>query len=249
MQAKASFQEAMFLDPYWSYPRFNLALTYQLTGREDARARAAYDEAIRFAQFYGMNSGYLLHDLGVFLERRQEWDKAADAFNSAVRDLLQSRIYLDRIAPHNASPATTREWMLRRAALGRSAGEAYNSLGSLYAVQGFTARARTAFHQALDLQPDLDSAARNLGQLLLNASRKLRATSCCPKLAHLSASDQERLLIALGRTEYHGDRTDASSEPNNQTEEDKKLVDTCPGLRPVLEQFSHSNIARKAAAP
>ncbi len=250
MQAKACFQEAMLLDPYWSYPRFNLALTYQLTGREDAKARAAYDEAIRYSRFYGMNSGYLLHNLGVFLERRQEWDEAAEAFSNAAADLLGTRNYLDRIAPHTASPATTGGWMMRREALGRSAAEAYNSLGALYAVEGFTARARTAFHQALNLDPDLDSAARNLGQLFLNASGKLLAAGCCPSLSLLSANDQERLLVALGRTEYYGGRARTSSQPNKQSaEEDKRLVDTCPCFRPALAQFSHSNIARKAATP
>ena len=65
-EAEVSFRESILLDPYWAYPRHNLALAYHWLG-DDNEARRSYHEAIQFADYYGMDCGISHHNRGVLL--------------------------------------------------------------------------------------------------------------------------------------------------------------------------------------
>jgi tetratricopeptide (TPR) repeat protein len=211
-QAMTSFETAMFLDPYWAYPRYNLALAYQIKG-EDAQARKAYQEAIDFARYYDMSAGYLHHNLGVMLQREQEWQSAEEAFRAAITSFSHERAFIDTFIHKVASEADGAKdraaWAQQRQPdLARDEAEAHNSLGTLYAVQGSYAKATREFLTALNIlpkpepatnpakRPNPESAARNLGVLLV---QKQRAGPCQSLPVWVQSTENaERLLETLG---------------------------------------------------
>jgi Flp pilus assembly protein TadD len=174
--AEKSFREAILLDPYWSYPRHNLALASHWSGN-DGEARRAYNESIQFAGYYGLNTGQSRHNLGILLQREQQWGAAEQAFGEAVKEFEQYRNFLTGVEQqaHVAGLTSREAWAKeRKGIVAWNEAEAENALGSLYASRGKLGSARTEYQRALQLVSDLPSAEQNLKTIGAGQAQKKR---------------------------------------------------------------------------
>jgi tetratricopeptide (TPR) repeat protein len=235
--ALREFQKSILLDPFWAYPRHNLALAYK-AGGDDSQAVAAYQEGIAFSRFYGLGEGYLLHNLGALYEREQDWPRAQDAFEKAAKAFLDERVSFAGREQQAISEkeAATQAWAAgRKAYMANAQAEAINALGTVYAMSGADRDAAREFRRALAADKDSVEAHRNLGMLLLNransADRFTEALDHFHQVEVLMANDASgpparkvQSLIDLGefflrRAEFDGKRNqDTSTDYQKATE-------------------------------
>jgi tetratricopeptide (TPR) repeat protein len=194
------FQKAILLDPFWAYPRHNLALAYKAAGN-DQRALEEYQQGILFAQFYGLGTGYLHHNLGALYAREQDWPRARDAFEKAAKVFLdESNGFSNREKrAKGEKDAATEAWAAERVAYMTTAqAEAINALGTVYALSGADGAAAREYKRAWSLDKNSVDVHHNWGLLILK--RASSPTQFTDALSHfheneiLTARDTSVLL-------------------------------------------------------
>jgi Tfp pilus assembly protein PilF len=176
--AERDFEVAMLLDPFWAYPRHNLALAQQYEA-EGPEAEHAYKQAILWAAYYGLGSGYLRHNLGSLYAREQRWNEARSEFNAAANAYSEARHrFVARMsrAAFDKDPVV-QAWAASRAIyMKRSEAEAINALGATYAVSGSYKRAAREYRRALGTDANSTETYRNLGLVVLKKPNRMRTS-------------------------------------------------------------------------
>ena len=165
----SDFEVAIVLDPFWAYPRHNLALAHLAEG-DGAEAHGAYEQGLLFAGYYGLDTGYLHHNSGALYAREQQWDLARDEFNGAAEAFHSEYLNCEevRVRAVGDHDTATEKWAKERAAgLARAQADAINAIGTTYAVNGAYGRAEAEYRKAIQLDSDSLEAHRNLGLAIL----------------------------------------------------------------------------------
>jgi Tfp pilus assembly protein PilF len=199
-RAQSDFETAILLDPFWAYPRHNLALARKFEADGPA-AESAYRDAIEWAKYYGLGSGYLYHNLGVLYSREQRWEEARNEFNAAAAEYRAARYrFVSRVgrAAFDRQP-DLQDWAMSRAKyMKRAEAEAINALGTTYAVSGAYKRAAQEFRNALQTDANSTEIHRNLGLVLLKqANSEAEFEKAREQLAELAARGSQDEIETL----------------------------------------------------
>jgi tetratricopeptide (TPR) repeat protein len=168
--AQRDFEIAIVLDPFWAYPRHNLAMSRRLGGDEPG-AELAYKQAIDWATYYGLGSGYVRQNLGALYVRQRRSEDALAEFRSVEQDAHAERLrLLGRLGrtAHDGD-ASGQQWTAQRILYVKQAeAEAINGTAATYALDGNYRKSIAAYRRAIDMGPGSFEIHRNLAYLIIN---------------------------------------------------------------------------------
>jgi tetratricopeptide (TPR) repeat protein/uncharacterized caspase-like protein len=143
-RARAAFEDAIRLSPYWAYPVHNLALTLEQSGLYEA-AIEQYRNAIRMTPL----ASYPAYNLGLLYQKLNRVTEAREMYETAIRTASEAR---------PGMPAGRDRWP--------NLSDGYSALGTLLAAEGKFSAAEKQFRSALDLDQTNLIATHNLAVLL-----------------------------------------------------------------------------------
>jgi hypothetical protein len=187
--AERDFELAIVLDPFWAYPRHNLALALRQEGDEPGAERA-YKQGMQWAAFYGLAAGYMAHNLGDLYVRQQRWGEALAQFQSAEDTFHLARFQLlgqlGRAAHDGDSDGQT--WAMQRVIyFKRAEAEAINGRAATYAFDGAYGKAVVEYQRAIGTDRGSFETHRNLAFLVLDHARSIDELD--DALAHLNTNE------------------------------------------------------------
>jgi tetratricopeptide (TPR) repeat protein len=178
------FQRSIRLAPAWSYPRHNLALAHILLG-DSAAAAQVYREAVAAAP----HLPYLYYNLGLVLQRTNQWKDAKRAYDTALNLSAKTEGFLRQRAEDWAQNLRAEADVARKRSevFHKNAAEMHNAMGALLESRGKHDDAAGEYELALQANARHCAARQNLAMLELHWAGKLKSAAA-------QKADPEELL-------------------------------------------------------
>ncbi len=197
--AEASFQQALRENPDSAEAAYGLGSAY-LNQEETAKARQAFEQAIKLHSSYPGTLPNAWNNLGLLATREGKYGEAIQNFQAALRlspDHLVALTNLGNAYRQQKQWDEARKTLERATVIDPQDPEANYGLGMVFAQLNDSERAYDYLQKALKVRPVYPEALNNLGVLYLRTQRRDQAVASFEECVRVApAFDQSYLNLA-----------------------------------------------------